>query len=215
MDYQELVHLSTKGDQQALENLFALAEKLSAEKKHEESTKVFRDSAISYRALAFHNSELAESADRKVHWLNEEIKLIKQWIKANPSGLRPLPRIVEGITNEHIFKIVGCEIWPNSNLDGQFCSLISCLESELNKIDGGWYCTAHSELRRILFLMNDYFGPYRPAKPMLLEYRIIMDERCIFRLKSLPLEVRIWADLLADEVERRFHASKTENSSPP
>lgn len=102
MDYQKLIHLSTKGDEQALKDMFNLAEKLSDEQKHEEASKVFRDSAISYRISAFRNSGLAESANGEVYWLNEEIKLMKRWIEINPSGLRPLLRVIEGITSEKI-----------------------------------------------------------------------------------------------------------------
>ena len=67
MEYQELISLSTKGDQQALEDLFALAEKLSAEQKHEEASKVFRESAISYRISAFRNLGLAGEANSKAY----------------------------------------------------------------------------------------------------------------------------------------------------
>jgi hypothetical protein len=41
MDYQELVRLSTKGDEKTLENLFALAEKLSAEKNTKKPQRFF------------------------------------------------------------------------------------------------------------------------------------------------------------------------------
>ena len=67
MEYQELISLSTKGDQQALEDLFVFAEKLSAEQKHEEASKVFRESAISYRISAFRNLGLAGEANSKAY----------------------------------------------------------------------------------------------------------------------------------------------------
>lgn len=194
MDYQELIQLSTRGDEQALEDLFALAEKLSAEQKHEEAAKVFRESAISYRISASRNSGLAGAANGNVCRLNEEIVLIKNWIQTNPTGLRPLPHIVNGLHKEHIFKILGDEIWPNSNPDEQFGSLMLLLETTLDKLDGG-YLPANSPFRRILYLMNEYFGLENPAWQSSLN----------------SFEVRLWADQLADEVEKRFHTSQTNN----
>lgn len=191
MDYLELIRLSTKGDKQALEELFALAEKLSAEKNYEEASKIFRESAISYRISAFRNSGLAGEANGKAYWLNEEIKLIKHWIEVNPTCFRPLPRIVEGLNKERIFKIVGDEIWPNSNYDGEYYVLMSMLETSLDKLDGG-DMPANSPLRRILYLMNIYFGLADITWPNYLD----------------SFDVRIWTDLLADEVERRFYASQ-------
>lgn len=191
MKYQELIRLSTKGDQQALEDLFVLAEKHSAEKNYEEASKVFRESAISYRISAFRNSGHAGEANGKAYWLNEEIKLIKHWIEVNLTGLRPVPRIVEGLNKESIFEIVGDEIWPNCNYDGEYYVLMSLLETSLDKIDSG-DMPANSPLRRILYLMNTYFGLADITWPNYLD----------------SFDVRIWTDLLADEVGRRFYASQ-------
>lgn len=187
MDYQELIRLSTKGDQQALEDLFDLAEKLSAEKKHEEASKVFRESAISYRISAFRNSALAGEANGKAYWLDGEIKLIKHWIETNPSGLRPLPKIVEGISEKFILEVLRDEIWPDSQFEG----LIPFLESALQNNGIEFYSPGGSSLRQIISLMIAYFGldTYGSATLELLDVRIGMDQ-------------------LADEVERRFHASK-------
>lgn len=206
MDYEELIRLSTKGDEKALEDLFNLAEKLSVKKKHEESTKAFRDAAISYRIAAFRNSGLAESAKGEVYWLNEEIKLMKRWIEINPSGLRPLPRLVEGITSENIIlEILKNEIWT----DNQFSILIQFLETALQKIRIEFYSPGGSSLRKILQLMNGYFG-ISPSSSSLPEIQIYFNQQAaqyLEYLKGLPLEVRICLDLLADEVENRFHAS--------
>lgn len=194
MNYRELIRLSTKGDQQALDDLFALAEKLTAEKKHEEAAKVFRESAISYRISAFRNSALSESSNGKVYWLNEEIKLIKHWIQLNPSGLRPLPRKIDGLISEKIIlEILKNEIWP----DSQFSSLIQLLETALQNNGMEFYSPGGSSLRRILQLMETYFG---------------INEFCGTYLDYL--DVRIYIDLLANEVENRFNASKTKNLPP-
>lgn len=208
MDYQELVRLSTKGDKQALKDLFNLAEKLSEEQKHEEASKVFRDSAISYRISAFRNSGLGETANGEINWLNEEIKLIKDWIKTNPSGFRPLPRIIEGITNEKIIlDILKIEIWS----DNQLSTLIQHLESTLQNDGMEFYSPGGSSLRVILKLMKDYFG-ISPSSSSHAEIQAHFNQQAaqaLENLKKSPLELRICLDLLADEIEKRFHASKS------
>lgn len=187
MNYQELIRFSTKGDKQALEELFALAEKLSAEKNHEEASKVFREAAISYRISAFRNSGLTGEANGKVYWLNKEIELIKHWLEANPTGLRSLPRIVEGMTKKFILEVLRDEVWPDSQFEG----LIPLIESALQNNGAEFSSPGGSSLRQIISLMIAYFGlnAYGSATLDLLEVRIGMDQ-------------------LADEVERRFHASK-------
>jgi hypothetical protein len=208
MDYQELIRLSTKGDKQALKDLFNLAEKLSDEQKYEESSRVFRDSAISYRISAFRNSGLEETAYGEVNWLNEEIKHIKHWIKANPSGLRPLPRIIEGITNEKIIlDILRIEIWP----DIQLSTLIEFLENTLQNDGIDFYSPGGSSLRIILKLMKVYFG-ISPSSSSHAEIQTHFNQQAaqaLEDLKNSPLELRICLDLLADEIEKRFHASKS------
>jgi hypothetical protein len=209
VEYHELIQLSTKGDKQALNDLFDIGEKLSTEQRHEEASKVFRDSAISYRISAFRNSGLAESANVEVNWLNEEIKLIKHWIKANPSGLRPLPRIIEGITNEKILlDILKIEIWP----DNQLSTLIELLESALQNNGMEFYSPGGSSLRIILKLMKVYFG-ISPSSSSHAEIQTHFNQQAaqaLEDLKNSPLELRICLDLLADEIEMRFQASKSE-----
>lgn len=213
MDYEELIRLSTKGDEKALEDLFNLAERLSAKKKYEESTKAFHDAAISYRIAAFRNSGLAESANGEIYWLNEEIKLMKRWIELNPSGLRPLPRVIEGITNEKIIlEILKNEIWT----DNQLSTHIQLLEIALQNTGMEFYSPGGSSLRRILQLMTGYYG-ISPSSSSLPEIQIYFNQQAaqyLEYLKGLPLEVRICLDLLADEIENRFHSSN-EGLHPP
>ncbi|MEI8363743.1 MAG: hypothetical protein WCG35_11080 [Betaproteobacteria bacterium] len=67
--------------------------------------------------------------------------------------------------------------------------------------------------------MEDYFclSHKNSAKYPLPEMRIFYNQLAaqgLEDLNGLPLEVRIWVDLLADEIEKKFHTTKTENSSP-
>lgn len=188
MDYQELIRLSTKGDKQALEDLFNLGDSLLADCKLDEASKVFRDSAISYRISAFRNSGLAQSANAEAKQLKEEIELFKRWIEANPNGLRKLPKIVAGISSDFILEELRDRIWP----DEKYSALIPYLESVLEKNSMQFYSPGGSSLRRIIALLGDYFGLSSPSWPGFLDH----------------LEVRIGMDQLADEVESRFLASK-------
>ena len=184
MDYQELIRLSTKGDKQALEDLFSLGEKLIVEKKYEEASKVFRESAISYRISTFRNSGLAESANGEVYWLNEEIKLMKRWIEINPSGLRPLPRSIEGITSEKIIlEILKNEVWP----DSQLSTLIQLLEIALQNNGMEFYSPGGSSLRRILHLMEDYFG-ISPSSSSLPEIQIYFNQQAAQALEDRSVD---------------------------
>jgi hypothetical protein len=141
---------------------------------------------------------------------------MKRWIEVNPSGLRPLPQIIEGIISEKIIlEILKNEIWP----DSQFSTLIQLLEIALQNNGMEFYSPGGSSLRRILQLMEGYFGislnvsaTYFPPEARI--YKIKQAAQSIEDLKGLPLEVRIKVDLLADEIEKRFNASKSKNEPP-
>lgn len=138
----------------------------------------------------------------------EKMDLIKDWIKQNPFGLRSLPRKIEGMNNKFIFITVDFEIRRESHKGQKFWPLIQLLETALdkrNRIDIQLlsktmskdiysYAGANRE-SEIVFLMEDYFGLRKSMWSSDLE----------------DAEVRIWADLLADEIEKRFHASKSEH----
>jgi hypothetical protein len=193
MDYAELINSATQSDKKALESLFELAEKLSAEQKYEEASIAFRESAIC-NAI-------------ELHRLNDEVNLIKQWIKANPSGLRPLPRKVEGIVSEKIIlEILKNKIWT----EHKFHTLVKFLETALHDILGmEFYSPGGSSLRRILHLMNVYFG-MSPSNSPDYEIQTYFNQKAAAELEyleGLPFEVRMYLDLLADEVENLFLAS--------
>lgn len=223
MDYEDLINSSTIDDKQTLEDLLALAEKLSVENKHEESTKVFRDSTILYQ-LAVNANLITESDNSEAYQLNAQCKLIKRWIKAHPFGICPLPRIVEGMTPWFIFCKVDYDLEKESSaLLGDSWQLIPLIESTLfresciDNAQSSYYHYAGATLPSgLVRLMEDYFGISlkNSEKYWLPEIRISYKqqaEKALERLEGLPLEVRIWVDLLADEIEKRFQASKSEH----
>lgn len=132
--------------------------------------------------------------------LSEENKLIKYWIEKNLPNLRPLPRTVDGMSKSFIFTTVDYDIYHESDPGGQLWPLTSLLNSaldEINGIDSTEDSTADyagaTLPSRLAYVMEDYFG--------------IGDS--VFSDNLENIKVRIWADLLAEEVEKRFHASKT------
>ncbi|MEI8363742.1 MAG: hypothetical protein WCG35_11075 [Betaproteobacteria bacterium] len=117
MDYEDLISLSTIGDKKTLVDLLSFAEKLCTENKHQESTKVFRDPSIFYR-IALNTYTINEPDNSEAYQLNERCKLIKRWIKAHPSGISPLPIIVEGLTPWFIFCTVDYDILNERDTGG-------------------------------------------------------------------------------------------------
>lgn len=185
MDSDELIRLSTKGDKQALEDLFKLGETLLTNGNFEEASKVFKESAISYRISASRNSSRAMEANSKADWAKEEVKLIKHWIELNPKGLRTIPRKIEYMNSELLFKILDDYIWPKCNSEEQFHSLMTLLETSLDEIDDK-NLPANSPFRRVYGLMSEYYG---------------MGNLSIFNYLNNP-SVQIYADLLAYEIEK-------------
>ena len=186
MDYQELIRLSTKGDKQALEDLFKLGETLLINGNFEEASKVFKESAISYRISTSRNFSRAVEADSKADWAKEEVELIKHWIDLNPKGLSTIPRKVEYMNTELLLEILGDHIWPKCNPEEEFHGLMTLLETSLDEIDGK-DLPANSPFRRVFGLMNEYYGIGNPS---------------IFNYLNNPT-VHIYADLLAYEIEKR------------
>ncbi len=185
MNRDELIRLSTKGDKQSLEDLFKLGETLLIKGSFEEASKAFKESAISYRISAYRTSSRAMEGNSKAYWAEEEVKLIKHWIELNPKGLRAIPRKIEYMNSELLFKILGDYIWPKCNPEEQFYSLITILETSLDEIDGK-DLPANSPFRRVLGLMSEYYGI---GNPSIFDY-----------LNNL--NVRIYSDLLNYEIER-------------
>lgn len=223
MDYEDLTSLSTIGDKQTLEDLLTLAENISAESKHKEYAKVFRDPSIFYR-IAVNTYTVTEPDNSEAYQLSERCKLIKRWINAHPTGINPLPRIVEGLTPWFIFCTVDYDILNGRDTGGESWPLIpliesalfgsSCVDSTLPIQDSG-----HGTPSVVTVIMENYFGISADSSAKLLTLESWIEknqltEQPFENLNGLPLEVRIWVDLLADEIEKQFHASKTKNSPP-
>ena len=183
--YKNLIRLTTKGDKQSLEDLFKLGETLQASGNYDEASKVFKESAISYRISASRNSSKAMEERGKAYLAKEEVNLIKLWIELNPKGLSAIPRKIEYMNGELLFKILGDHIWPKCNPEEQFHSLMTLLEMSLDEIDGN-DLPANSPFRRVLYLMNEYYGIKNSS---IFDY---LNNSC----------VRIYADLLACEIEK-------------
>lgn len=140
--YEELSKRATKGDKQALRELFSLGEKLFSEQQFQQAAAVFKDSAISYRILAFRQGARAEDAEKNAASLEIARQIYQAWIEKNPSGLRktpfPAPR---GADLSRIRDIV----YENLIHDSTFFRCSStfqpcCIKVTYNK--GYWLCFA-------------------------------------------------------------------------
>lgn len=177
MDYQKLIKLSIKGDQQAIKDLLVLAKNL-----------------------------------------NEENKLLERWIEKKSLSLRPLPRIVDGMNKKFIFTTVDFDIYHESDPGGKLWPLTSLLDSALDEVNGidrteestADYAGA-TRPSNLAYLMENYFGINHRSSlvPEIQTYFNEQEAQFLEELKALPLKARIWADILADEVENRFQAAKT------
>jgi hypothetical protein len=131
--------------------------------------------------------------------LNQESKLLERWIEKKSLSLRPLPQKVEGMNKKFIFTTVDFDIYHESDSGGKLWPLTSLLNSALdlaNGIDSTEDSTPDyagaTTPSRLVYLMEDYFGI----------------GNTVFSDNLNNSTVRIWADLLAEEVEKRFLASK-------
>lgn len=222
MVYPETINLYTKISKQAVEDLLAHANQLGANKKYKESTKVFQDPSIFYR-IAVKVHTVIELEDIEVYQLNERCKLIKRWIKAHPSGTSPLPRNIEGLTPWFIFCTVDFDIQIERNTGGESWPLIPLIESALFSTsclddNHNYHYAGATVPSAIVHIMEDYFGlsPNIPATfdpPEARRERYEWAAADLEKLKGIPLEVRMWVDLLADEIEKRYHASNANNET--
>lgn len=198
-NYLELISLSTKGDKQALEALLAYAEKLSSKSKHEEAAKAFKDSAISYRISASRNLSRAIEANSKVNQLNQKINILKQLLDTDLSNLKTLPRKLEGLSKKFIWETLEYDIENEIIKDEYLESLTSLLNSTLNEAN---------ETEKVLGTDDHYAGATLPSTltHLMEDYFGLGDSTFAFELKNN--RVRLLADLLAAEIEKRFLASK-------
>jgi hypothetical protein len=104
--YEELSRRATKGDENAIHELFDLAEHYGNGKDFKNSAVAFRDAAIAYRISTFRIRNRAEDAEGHAQEMSAERDIYKRWIEANPRGLRELPYRLPNITYDRLRDIV-------------------------------------------------------------------------------------------------------------
>lgn len=136
---------------------------------------------------------------------NKENKLLELWYESESLSLRPLPKIVEGMNKRFIFITVDYDIFHESDVGGRLWPLTDLLNSALDEANG----VENSEDDK-----KDYAGATTPSRLacVMQDYFGIGDS--VFSDNFENIKVRIWADILAIEVERRFLHTKTNNYSP-
>ena len=189
--YEELSRRATKGDADALFELFALAEQRKGEGNFNQATVAFRDAAIGYRTFAFRNLDRAKDADSRSAWLAEECNIYRRWIENNPNGLRELPYPATGITRECIRHVVVDQLLEEDS----FAALFSFLLTTLSSMGVEFFSPGGSIQRRVCALLGAVFGLEGSEES---EY-----------LRNTA--VRIALDPIADEVTKR----KQEGKVPP
>ncbi|MFC1665589.1 hypothetical protein ACFL17_08185 [Pseudomonadota bacterium] len=185
--YDELSRRATKGDKDALRELFTLAEQEEGKKKFKEATVVFRDAAIAYRISAFRNLARAEDAESHAAWLATQQSIYRKWIDENPNGLRELPYPASGVTRGCIQKVV---FGPLSH-EESFSNLFLFLEESLSEIGMEFFSPGGTVQRRVCTLLGEVFGLGGVRQSQYL----------------LNTAVRIGLDAMADEIIKRCHSA--------
>jgi hypothetical protein len=186
--YEELSRRATKGDENALRDLFSLAEQHEAETNFQEATVAFRDAAVAYRISAFRNLARAEDTESRVVWLSAERDIYKSWISANQSGLRELPYCEPSVTSECIRDIVVDQLLGEES----FTPVFLFLEESLSALGMQFYSPGGSIQRRVCQLLGEVFGLYSGRESKYLS----------------DLSVRVGLDLFANEVTTRCRSAQ-------
>jgi hypothetical protein len=183
--YEEISRLATKGDANALRDLFKIAEGHESEECFQKATISFRDAAIAYRISAFRNLARAEEAEQQVAQLSVNCDVYKKWIESNPNGMRKLPYQIPGITTQHIKKVVVDQLVK----DESFAPIFKFLYYSLSALEMEFFSPGGTLQRRAYWLVGEVFG---------FEGR---EDAAKF---LNDISVRVCLDLLADEVVRRY-----------
>jgi len=193
--YKELSRRATKGDKEALRELFALGQKHEVEHRFEDATAVFRDAAISYRISAFRNLARAEDAESRAAELATVGDIYRRWIEENPKGMRELPRPASIIDSEYILRVLKDDL----SRERFFVEVLYFLEDTLAKLGMEFYSPGGSVLRRVWQLLGEVFGLSSSGHS---EY-----------LQHMP--VRVGLDLLADEIAKRCQHGQPDAPADP
>lgn len=183
--YEALSRRATKGEQDALRDLFSLAETLGEKGQIAEAMQAFKDAAIAFRIAAFRNLARAEEAEKSAHEWAQVVDQYLAWIDENPSGLRRMPRSEPSVDSQFIRRLVMGEL----QADDRCMKLFIALERELKRAGMEFYSPGGSPLRRICILLDRAFG-LEPQEP----------ELDLFLSK---VGVRVFLDQIADEIARR------------
>lgn len=185
-NYQELSLRASKGDEEALAELFSAGEKFEFNGQFKEASTAFKDSAVAYRIAAFRSKAQAEDAIAGKRYQIQLSQVLTDWIKNNPEGMRNLPRKVPGLTEPVI-----CELVARNR--EELSALLVILYNKRSKLGKG-FSWARTEN-----YVCGHLGAY-------FDGRIIPDSAYMRN----PT-IRVLLDSIANVVEAKFHAeSKTE-----
>lgn len=182
-EYQDLSSRATRGEKDALSELFALADEFKNQGKLQDAVEAFRESAIAYRISAFRNLNRAETAESQSAWQTRVNEIYRRWIENNPNGLRKLPFPACGLTTEDITQIAAHELFR----DGSFDEIFWFLESKLESLGMQFFSPGGTIQRRVCSLLTEVFGLADGSNSDYLE----------------NIDVRIGLDLLAAEITKR------------
>jgi len=152
--YKDLSSRACKGDNDALHELFNLAQQYETDGNYQKSTEIFRDSAIAYRITASRNGTNAGSAESQVLWLEVKELIYQKWIEYNPDGLRELPYPASGITDEDIRHLVIDQLLKEDT----YMDTFRFLEESLADAGMKFSSPGGSFQRRLCGVLGEVFG---------------------------------------------------------
>ena len=184
-NYEEISRLATKGDNDAIRELFKLAELRESEGNFKDASILFRESAIAYRISASRNLARIDDVHQEIIRLMVASDIYKKWIESNPNGMRKLPYQIPGITTQHIKKVVVDQLVK----DESFAPIFKFLYYSLSALEMEFFSPGGTLQRRAYWLVGEVFGfeGREDASKFLND-----------------ISVRVCLDLLADEVVRRY-----------
>lgn len=182
-NYEEISRLASKGDNNAIRELFKLAELHESEGNFKDSSILFRESAIAYRISASRNLARIDDVHQEIIRLMVASDIYKKWIESNPNGLRELPYSIPSISRQCISDIVVGQLLDNES----FIPVFYFLEDKLSEMGMKFFSPGGSIQRRVCGLLAEMFG---------LDG---IDTSEFIRNTA----VRVGLDLLADEVAKR------------
>ena len=118
-DLSKLISRSTAGDRNALDELFEMAKKAEEGGRHAESSRLFREAAISFRISAFRERAHREHAENTAKSVAAELKLITRILDLT-GFVQNLDRSAMTIDQELVRKLVVEDIRFDESTAGIF-----------------------------------------------------------------------------------------------